>query len=69
MIWEHSYSPKVSILSQITGSSDFFGLNFYSGGNVQDNPDKSAPWNPANKPSIDDDKGVKGAPLDPSWKP
>mgnify|MGYP001802142652 FL=1 len=51
----------------ITGSADFFGLNFYNGGNVVDNPEKNDEWNPAWEPNFWDDKATRGGRHEPSW--
>lgn len=59
----------ISDIEIFAGSADFFGLNFYTGGNVVDNPNKDNAWDPTAKPSFDDDKGTLGGRGEPSWTP
>ena len=50
----------MALNSFLSGSSDFFGLNYYGAGLIFDEE------KPLDPPSFDGDKGVGGA-LDPSW--
>jgi len=54
-------------IQMIKGSADFFGLNFYNGGNTVDNPEKDDAWNPDWEPNFWDDKATRGGRHEPSW--
>ena len=57
----------MAIFFLLVGSSDFFGLNFYSGGNVVDSPYRNAPWDFTQTPNFNDDKATAGGRHEASW--